>query len=208
MNITTCISVLLFLISTTSWSQVVIDSTQSHDIRYWYEIAFSLDELDSIKTKWLSTARRKWDSLRVSERISSLPQKLTEDLPLDTTESCEILFVGDSIDFKFIIDGEEVEYVKSDFSEVRIPNDYPDFENQCKIRTYKKANRKVKARFISEELSYSCTLDLSYSKIKIENAINISLVEISTMPDPNGGLPIPIQTIVIDKGAIEISHKW
>lgn len=186
----------------------MIDSLQEYEIRYYYEQIYSERDFESFKNRLLSKSSTKNDSFKITKHIIKLKKIQQERLNNDTLQFCKIIFTGEPIDFKFKIGGEDFEFTKSDFVKIRIPDDFPQFENQCKIALFKKSNKIVMANFESNNLSYDCILNLSFSTIKIENNINIPLSEITTKSDTDGGPPIPIEKTVIVRGAIEINHTW
>lgn len=199
---------LLILIPVCCWSQVVIDSTQEFEIRYFYEEIVSPNDFESFKDYLLTKAETELDSSKIEAHILKLQRIQKERMDKDSSQTCEIVFVGDSIDFILELDGEIFEYEKSNFANVRIQDDYPHYENQCNIKSFNRTDKIINAKYISDSLSFNFKLDLSFSRVKIENHLNIGLSKISTIPDPNGGPTIPIETIVNVEGAIEVNHTW
>ncbi len=202
------IIILLIVIPICSWSQVVIDSTQEHEIRYSYEKVLTPNDFESFKHHMLIKAETELDSSQIEAHILTMQRIQKERIDNDSSLFCEIVFVGDSKGFILELDGEILEYKKSDFTNVRILDDYPHYENQCKIKTYNRTDKIIRAKFITDSLSFKFDMDLSYSRIRIKNYLNIGLAEINSSPNPNRGTPTPIDTIFYIKGAIEVNHTW
>lgn len=203
------ILLILFFLPFSICSQAEIDSSQKYEIRYFYEQIYSDSDYELFKTKLLSRTNTTKDSLQITEHVNELKEIQQVRLDNDTNQTCKIIFSGEPIEFNFIIDGKEFKFNKDDFKNTKIPDDYPNFEDQCQIAILRKTDKTINARYESNTLSYDCKLNLSFSTIKIEHNLNIPMsTEISTKPDPNGGPPIPTEKIIIVEGAIEIEHKW
>lgn len=98
------ILVLFFIYPGFSISQIVIDSTQDHELRYSYEKVYSQSEFESFKIHLLSQTETKSDSQRVVQHITILKQIQNQRISTDTSNFCLITYCGDPIDFIVIID--------------------------------------------------------------------------------------------------------
>jgi len=203
------ILILIFFTPNICWSQLVVDSLQEYEIRYFYEQIYSDSDFESFNNHLMSNAKTENDSLRIMRHINKLEEIQQVKIDNDTTQLCQVLFAGEPVDFRIEIDGKEIEFEKSDFAKIRIVDDYPHYENQCIIASFDRSNNVLKAKFKSNKLNFDFNINLSYPWIRIENNTNISLSGITIKSNPEDGIPtpIPIENIVIEKGAVEIKHN-
>lgn len=202
------LTIMILLTSQIALGQIVIDSSQEHIIKYHYEKVISPEEFELFENQLLAQSNTTDDSLQIRNHVTKLRAIQHERVKNDTSQFCEIIFIGEPLNFTFQIAGDTIDCKKDSFKTVRIFDDFPHFESQYRIKRLKRTDHILQAKFISPDLNYHCDLDISYSTIRIENAVNIPMaIEITTTSDTNDGLPVPIQRVETTKGSISIKHQ-
>lgn len=191
-----------------AFAQSKIDSSQSSQIKYYHEKIYSTDEFEIFKLKQLSHSETEVDSLEIIWRVLKLKQFQEYKLKADTSTTCTIVYLGTPIDFTITLSGEKIHFEKVDFKLVDVGTCYPDTIPQCTIGIANRDISTIEGEFQSGELSFCFLLDLSYSKIEIENWLNLVLSHTEFQGHDDEGLPVPVEKEVVLDGWIEVNHYW